>query len=582
MDRKDSPIAQIKERLSIVDLVSSYIPLTKAGKNYKGLCPFHGEKTPSFMVSPELGMFRCFGCGLGGDQFEFIQQIEGVGFSEALKILGDKAGVEVKINKRTEGEQQDDKRARLLEINHLAAEFYNYILIKHKIGSTALEYLHKRGITDETIKDFKLGYAPNSWQSGSDFLTKRGKRLEDILTTGLAIQSDSGRTHDRFRGRVMIPFFNLSNEVIGFTGRTVINDEAKYLNSPESPLFSKSTFLYGLNASRLEIKKADLAIVVEGQLDFLAPWQAGFKNIVCSGGTALTAGHLKLLHRYTKNLAFCFDSDKAGDIAARKAIKMAEDSGFNVKLIILPAPYKDPDECVRGDREAFDHAVRNALNAYDFYLQSASKRFNLTDAIGKKEAGEFLLPIIREIRNPIEQSHYLQKVSEMLAVPVDALTRSLQTMQMPKDFESSAGSTTPSTTALTREEFLLSLLLKAPVSEVLTILDDLSSKDFSSQNHGRFDFLKERLLLDPELDVSSLISDSTEPDFWQNLYLADTGDFSLEILMDLVNSLKRDALKREMSALSKQLKQAESASDEEKVSKLQLEFKEISGKLASL
>ena len=576
-----SPISEIKGRLSILDVVQPYVPLTKAGRNYKGLCPFHNEKTPSFMVSPELGMFKCFGCGVGGDLFEFIQQIEGVDFSEALKILGDKAGVEVKSSKKDQAAAAAESlRDRLVAINALATEFYHYILTKHQIGKKALNYLHKRGIADKTIKDFKLGYAPNSWQSVGDFLVKRGKRLEDVLAVGLVIRGDSGRTHDRFRGRIMIPFINLLGEVVGFTGREIVGGEPKYLNSPESSLFTKSNFLFGLNASRLEIKKAEQAVLVEGHFDFLAPYQAGFKNLVAAGGTALTLGQLNLLKRYTKNINLCFDGDKAGDLAMRRAINLAERLGFNVRLVILPPEFKDPDECVQKDPEAFAKAIKSPLNAYDFYLQSAAKRLDLTDVVGKKEAGAFLLPLLREIANPIEQSHYLQKVAEMLAVSVEVVTKSMRTAVPEREFETAQEEKV--ITGLPREDLLLSLLLKSPINDVLPILDELAKKDFSGGNQGRFEFLRERLLLDPELNIAELLKESAEPDFWQNLYLADTGDFSLEVLVELAKTLRRDSLKKEIAIISKQLKQAEAGLDEERINKLKLEFKAVSGKLSAL
>lgn len=534
------------------------------------------------MVSPELGLFKCFGCGISGDQFEFVQQIEGVDFGEALKILGDKAGVEVKTYKSEEENSEQSRRQRLLEVNHLAAEFFHYILTKHKIGKKGLDYLHKRGVSDQIIKDFKLGYAPNSWGSLLTLLQKRGLRLEDILAAGVAIQGENSRVHDRFRGRIMISFYNLSGEVVAFAGRTVINDPAKYINSPESPLFSKSNFLFGLNASRLEIKKADQAIIVEGQMDFLAPFQAGFKNLVASGGTSLTLGQLRLLGRYTKNLAFCFDSDAAGDMAMRRAINLAEQQGFNVKLIILPKDFKDPDECVRKDREAFAKAAREALNIYDFYLESATRRFDLSSAIGKKEASNWLLPLISEIPNAIEQAHYIQKAADLFDVSVETIGKALTRTAPLTDKELSSATVAAPKVAFGKEEFLLSLLLKAPISETLTIIDDLSKKDFSEVNQGRLEFLKERILLDPELDVQALFEGSPEPGFWQNLYLVDTGDYRLEILMELVRNLKKESLRNDLAEVSHLMRQVEASSESEKLAKLQVEFQSICDRLREL
>ncbi|MCX6783843.1 MAG: DNA primase [candidate division WWE3 bacterium] len=585
MDTKESPIKEIKSKISIVDLVSSYVPLKKSGRNYKGLCPFHNEKTPSFMVNPDLGMFKCFGCDAHGDQFEFIQQVEGVDFPEALKILGQKTGVEVKNFKSSEDATRSSQRDRYLAINSQAAEFFHFILTKHKIGAEALEYLHKRDVSDTTINEFKLGYAPNSWHSLADFLNKKGKRPEEIIGVGLSILGDNGRAHDRFRGRVMIPFFNLSNEVIGFTGRTLLpGEEAKYVNSPESPVFSKSNFLFGLNAARLEIKKSDLAIIVEGQMDFLTPFQAGFKNIVASGGTALTLGQLNLLGRYTKNLALCFDGDKAGEMAMRRAINLCEEKGFNVKLIILPKEFKDPDECVRHDPEIFKKAVNDALNAYDFYFVSAAKRFDLNSAVGKKEASNFLLPIIKEIPSIIEQAHYIQKAADVLKVLPEVISRALQStaVKVDRDFKDDHQAISVSRGVAGREEFLLSTLLKAPINDILPIIDELAKKDFSENNQSRFEYLKEHLLLEPDMDITEFVTQSLEPDYWQNLLLLDSGDFKLEILLDLVKYLKKEALNTRLRELGGKIKTAEVASDKDKVAELRLESKEIYDKIGSL
>jgi len=579
--KDDSVLNEIKAKLSIVDLVSSYVPLTKAGRNYKGLCPFHSEKTPSFMVNPEIGIFKCFGCGVGGDIFEFVKQIEGVEFVEALKLLGDKAGVKVTLREKEKGDIEGDRRNRLLEINLLATEFFHYLLTAHKLGQPALEYLHKRGLTEATIKEFKLGYAPNSWQSLTDFLVKKNKRLEEILAVGLSIQGENSRSHDRFRGRIMFPFVNLSGAVIGFAGRTLINDEAKYINSPESTVFTKSSFLYGLNSSRLEIKKANLAIVVEGQMDFLTTFQAGFKNVVASGGTALTLGQLKLLGRYTKNLAFCFDGDVAGELAMRRAIDLAEKEGFNVRLILLPTEVKDPDECIRKDPEIFAKALKDALNVYDFYLASASRRFDLMSAIGKKEASKWLLPLIADIPNKIEQAHYIKKASELFDVSLAVIEQSLVGKKELGGLEGKGGQDMTGY-RLNRESLVLATLLKLPIEEVLPVLDDLSKKDFSPENQPRFEYLKEKMLLDPELDLSDFVNSSSEPEFWPDLILVDTEGVTLVELLEIVTTLKKESLKVEIAKVSKLLGQAEATHDEEKLASLQLEFKVLCGRMAAL
>ena len=298
------PKEEIKQKINIVDLVNSYVSVKKSGRNYKGICPFHSEKTPSFMVSPELQIFKCFGCNEAGDIFSFIEKIEGVDFPTALEILAEKANVQSKKRENFDSERKS-RKGIIFEINHLTLEYYHFILTKHKIGANALDYVkNKRKLTDETIEKFKIGYAPDSWTSLYDFLTRKKYGVNDLISAGVVVSGNkTGNYIDKFKGRVVFPMTDISGKVVGFMGRTIFDRDPKYLNTSDTEVFQKGTFLYGLDKSRVNIKKEG-AIFVEGPMDVISASQAGVENVVASLGTSLTMGQLKVVSRYTKAITF--------------------------------------------------------------------------------------------------------------------------------------------------------------------------------------------------------------------------------------------------------------------------------------
>jgi DNA primase len=373
-------IAEIKQKIDVVDLISTYVPLTKSGRNYKGLCPFHSEKTPSFMVSPELQMFKCFGCGQGGDVFKFIELVEGIDFPQALRQLADKAGVKLEQNI---SDKEEGRKKILYEINHLAAVFYHFILIKHPAGKKALEYfIKKRKIKKETIEQFNLGYAPESWDILYRSFSKKGYKTEDLLNAGLIVKSTGSGHIDKFRARVMFPLADVSGKIVGFSGRVLDDTAPKYLNTPETQIFHKGSFIFALDKAKLDIKKEG-AIVVEGHTDCITAHQYGINNVVASGGTAFTTSQLQILKRYTEDLILCFDADTAGDAAIQRGIELAEKENFNIKVIVVPAPYKDLDELLNADLASAKELISNPIPIYDFYLVSAFKHNDKTTALGK-------------------------------------------------------------------------------------------------------------------------------------------------------------------------------------------------------
>ena len=342
----DDHVAQVKQKTDIVSLISEYIDLKKAGRNYRAPCPFHSEKTPSFMVSPELQIFKCFGCSESGDVYSFLQKYENMDFPEALKFLADRAGIKLTQAKfRKSGEKE-----KLYEINNLATKFYQYILLKHSAGKEALSYLTKgRGLRAATIKTFQLGFSPDVSDAVKKFLVDKKKfRSEDLARAGI-LYSGGGRPVDRFMGRVVFPLLDHRGNAVGFAGRTLPSKEkslpagkhmAKYINSPETPVYHKSNLLYGLNLTRSEIKSERQAVVVEGELDLISSWQVGVKNIVALKGSAFTQSQANLLSRFTKEVVLALDADIAGDMAARRGIAIAEAEGLEVKVARL-GNYKD-------------------------------------------------------------------------------------------------------------------------------------------------------------------------------------------------------------------------------------------------
>jgi len=413
-------IEQIKVKLNVVELIQEYLPLKKAGVNYKGLCPFHQEKSPSFMASEERGTWHCFGCDKGGDIFKFVMEKEGWDFKEALEYLAGKAGVVLKKTRSKEKNTTDV----LYEIHQKTAQFYNYLLTEHKLGKPALEYLHKRGLTDETIKTFQLGYAPQSWDSLTKFLKKKNFSIEEMIESGLCVASSHG-CYDRFRGRVTFPLIDVRNRVMGFSGRILGVGEPKYINSPQTPIFDKGRFLLGLDKTKSPIKDKNQAIIVEGEMDMLLSYQSGVKQVTASKGTALTEYQVDALKKYTDTILLCFDTDLAGDAAARRGIEIADKAGLNIKVIKFEGA-KDPAELCLDDVTKWVEAVSNAIPIYDYYLQSAEKRHKVKTPEGKRAAFRELAPIWRKISDPIQKDQYTQRLAALLEIKEDTIRKEIE------------------------------------------------------------------------------------------------------------------------------------------------------------
>lgn len=425
---------KIKERLDLVDFIKQYLALTKAGSNFRGLCPFHGEKTPSFFVSPSRQLWRCFGCNKGGDIFHFLMELEGVDFKEALKTLADRAGIQL----RPEPPHLREERSRLLEASKLAAEFFRQNLNK---DLAVKKYLIKeRSISPEALEAFAVGYSPAEWRGLYSFLRRHGFSDADLLKAGLIIRSEGssmGGFYDRFRNRVMFPVFDLSGRIVGFSGRIFEPREQrtqahvpKYLNSPATPIYDKSRLLFGLQQARSSIRRAKYAILVEGNIDVVMSWQAGTRNTIAPLGTALHQHHLGLLRRFTQNVKIAFDADQAGREATLASITPILKEGFGVKIITLKDA-KDPADLIKRSVKGWINSLKGAQDFIEWLFDYVTTVFDPSSADGKVRITKTILPYVKILANKVEQGHWISVLSDKLSVSESFLTDALAEAKPP-------------------------------------------------------------------------------------------------------------------------------------------------------
>ena len=442
----NSPVAKIKERLSIEEVVSSYIKLEKAGINLKAKCPFHNEKTPSFFISPDRGSYYCFGCGASGDIFTFVEEFEGLDFKGALKMLASRAGVELtpysKEMKETEGEKE--KLYRVMEESVL---YYENNL---KGNKEVEEYLKSRGLAEKSIGDFRIGFAKNDWRELYSYLTEKslpagrqGFTDNEIEKVGLIKKTDKGY-YDRFRGRIMFPIMDSSGRVVAFSGRIFTDDgkSAKYLNSPETPIFSKHAVLYGIDQAKDSIRKNNFSILVEGQMDLILSHQAGYKNTIATSGTALSdstvskenvVSNLGLVRRLSSNIVLSFDADKAGANATIRAGKIALSLGMDVKVVEMPEGVDPADLISKNGADAWREAIKNSKHIIEFLLNKALKNFGNDARKVGKEIREKILPFVNALDSSIEKMHFIKIISDQSSIPINALQDDLQKIE--KEFK---------------------------------------------------------------------------------------------------------------------------------------------------
>ncbi|MED4635052.1 DNA primase [Peribacillus frigoritolerans] len=422
---EDEKINQIREAVDIVDLIGEYVQLKKQGRNYFGLCPFHGENSPSFSVSTEKQIFHCFGCGAGGNIFTFLMDIEGYSFVESAKVLAEKGNVplEVEINKDSKRSNMPAGAQQMVEAHDLLRKFYHHLLVNTKEGQDALEYLLNRGFTEETIEKFQIGYSLDSWDFVSKFLLKRGFPAEYMEQAGLIIFREKDESYfDRFRNRVMFPIMDHQGNTIAFSGRAMGDDEPKYLNSPETPIFNKSKTLYNFHHARPHIRKKEQAVIFEGFADCISAVGAGVENAVATMGTALTDQHIQLLKRNTDQILICYDSDSAGLNAANRAVNMLQDHEFSVKVALMPDNL-DPDDYIKefGEKSFVSEVIGASLTYMAFKMHYLRRGKNVNNEGDRIQYIEEVLKEISRLPNAVERDHYLRQLSSEFSLSLDAL-----------------------------------------------------------------------------------------------------------------------------------------------------------------
>jgi len=596
MDPKD----EIKSKVDIAELVGEYLVLKPAGpQRFRALCPFHSERTPSFHVSADKQIWHCFGCSEGGDCFSFVMRMEGMDFPEALRHLGKKVGVEVK---RFVAAESNEKQ-RLVEANEVASEFFRTTLVSSELAKTAREYLSKRGIGEALADKFKLGFAPDTWDSMTFALSTRGFQPMEIEKAGLALKrKDGSGVFDRFRARIMVPLRDQHGNVVGFTGRVMPgapDDSAKYMNSPETPIYHKGRLLFGLDLAKQAIKRAGHVIVVEGNLDVIASHKAGVENVVASSGTALTEEHVALLKRFTSTLVFSFDADAAGFKAAQRGIALARAAAMDVRVAVLPADAgKDPDDAVQKDPQLWRDAVTKTVPIMQYLIERAVSGRDLANVDDKRAVAALVLPELSQITDVIEREHWLQTVSDLLRTDIGALREGLS-----KGSGVSKGSTVvspsiplkPSTPSprLSKDEqaarSLLGLFLQDPESRPILILsiddrflptdalrllykamreeyDSVQSTDQPA--HVFFGRMRNRLQANPE-DISLL----TQLALHGEDFVAQSPPERVTAqIQELLDSMTASAKDRQRKAIETDIRRAEEAGDHATVEKLIREF----------
>ncbi|OGM26869.1 DNA primase [Candidatus Woesebacteria bacterium RIFCSPHIGHO2_02_FULL_38_9] len=582
-------VGEIKSKVDIVSIIGERITLQKAGRNFKALCPFHSEKTPSFMISPELQIYKCFGCMEAGDVITFLEKYEGMDFPEALKYLADRTGVKLKAFAGSGATEKE----KLYEINALASKFYHYLLMNHKIGKPALDYLtHERGINLDSIKTFVLGFAPSNYSTLFDFLTKkRSFKKEDLEEAGLTSFSGKG-TVDRFRNRIIFPLLDHRGNTVGLAGRILSGEDknvAKYINSPETSVYHKGSLLYAINVTKQEIKKEGFIVIVEGELDAISSWQAGVKNITAIKGTAFTEDQARLVSRFTQNLVLALDSDLAGDAASRRSIVIADRLGLTVRVAKL-GKYKDPDEAARADINEYKKSIVDAVNIWDFLIESVTSKLDLGSGQGVSDASKELIPILRMISDKIVQERYLKIVAARLNVSEEAVSEQLKNSidknQAPKIDVSPSISETK-----TRRDLLEELLLSLAFQSDLNILLKQKTQDLIKTPLAKrilTEFLKFREKT-KEFEISTFAQNLPKElfdGFSKTIFveipekIKDTQAFDKEVIL-VEKELKALDLKEKLSYSAKLISKFEEEGKSGELEKAKTRFRELSIKFSS-
>lgn len=575
-------IDEIRQASDVVDIVGQYLPLKKMGNTYKTLCPFHQEKTPSFNVNPQKQIWHCFGCGKGGNVYTFLMEYDKVSFVEAVRTLAQKAGIKIP---ETRADFKDGQHDLLYQANELAARFFSDNLADPK-NTSAREYLEKRGITKEIQELFRLGYAPNEWDGFIKAAGHSGLSLPLLQESGLIVARETGSGfYDRFRHRIIFPFFSLGGRVIGFGGRSLEQSpQAKYLNSPETPIYHKGRGFYGFSQTKSAIGDAGYAILVEGNFDLIVPFQTGFKNILATAGTALTPDQARLLSRYARRVVVCYDPDNAGQAATERAIEPLLEAGLDVKAALLP-PKMDPDAFIREKgAEEFRALIKNAISFVEFLVMRASLQKDLSQISEKSKLVNDLAGLMVKVEDTVSRSQYARETSDLCGVDESLVLDLMRKKQGLSPKQAAApGNELPQTDW---EHEIFVLLIKRPqfLEEFGPQLKEgnlaspwllgmLARLETQYGQSGRIEGAKlfEDLVDQEEQNrLSAIIARSHQGDDTM-----DDADKDRTVLRDYLKKLKELRLKPRMKDLQEQIKVSEKAGDQQQVSQLLAQYQEL-------
>ena len=562
---QDQTLEEIKNRIDIVELISSYVDLKPAGKNFRGLCPFHEEKTPSFMVSPEKGIFHCFGCGVGGSIFNFIMKAENLTFHDAVIYLSRKAGIELQTANRDIQNKEYRQKEKIYQLNQLVQKFYqsSFMQSEDPLAKASRQYIfQKRGINPLTAEQFGLGYSPADGKAIIEYLYRHGFTGNDFIQAGIGNVIRKGELLDRFRGRIVFPLHDQNGDIIGFAGRSILEDETpKYINSSESPIFLKGSNLYGLFATKNEIRKAKTVILVEGYMDFLSLFENQITNCVASMGTALTTQQATLIRRFTEEVIICYDSDNAGKIATFRGIDILTKKGLSVKIAVLPSPY-DPDSYIRKHgKESFLKIIEQKKPIFDYQMELLVNEHGLNTLESHIHIIRGLLPSINAMTDAIERSLKIRSLAQYLKIPESLIYNVLKGSEESKrkinlykmaQKEAIHG-------AIKAEKILMKFILEEPAFRPI-ILDQVSVEYFSLPEHRR---IYQVVLnnIDEELSFSDLINVFSGDESMSSCISAlgsmetECYEVNTELVQSLINTLKRAELRKERAALVSELSQ---------------------------
>ncbi len=572
----DSVIDEIRDKCNIAEIISEYIPLKRAGRNFKALCPFHQEKTPSFMVSPDKGIFHCFGCSAGGNVFNFIMKYEGLEFPQVVRLLAEKTGVKLPATSMFVREQKDTQD--IFQINEMACSWYQANL-KREQGQPALEYLKKRVHEAKIILTFRLGYAPAN-NGLLNFM--RAKGIQDALLekAGLILRKDNGPYYDRFKQRLIFPIFDTRSRIIGFGGRVIDASLPKYMNSPETSIYNKGSHLYGLNFAKEEIKREDFCIIVEGYTDLLTVYQNGIHNVAASLGTALTPQQIRLLRRYTHNAVMVFDADRAGELASLRSLDLLIEEDVNVKIVSLPKN-EDPDSYLRKfGKKSFWQKITCASELFDYKLNLLTRSYDLDTVEGKVGIASHMLPTIHRMQNAIRRGAYVKRLAQEFSKGEKSLGEEwilAELKKVKKDFqyytkESLAQAQTKIGLSRPAEEMLLKILLddREAVEEIkrhLALEDflDLRIREamrivFRLHAQGESSSVA-KLITYLESEVGAQLISRISSSAWEFIDRR-------RCLNDCIRRIKMDNLKGRLNKLQREIKLAQSWGHKEKIREL--------------